>query len=137
MHSPLLSLPLVLLLSSCTWADFLGPSYPVPADLSSNQSLVAESWKNVTSILQAYISDGDQRVTSEETEQIKNLTFSLGMFSLNDPAATELQFHYTSPEIVNSLNGTHHVDQDSIYRIASLTKVFTVLAGLLNLNDTY
>ena len=58
------------------------------------------------------------------------------MFSLNDPPASQLQFHYTSPEIPNSTNGTHKVDEDSIYRIASLTKLFTVLTGLLNLNDT-
>jgi hypothetical protein len=45
--------------------------------------------------------------------EIKNVTFSIGMFSLHDPAATGLQFHYTSPEIVNAPNGTRKVDEDS------------------------
>lgn len=65
------------------------------------------------------------------------MTFSIGMFSLHDPEAAEsLQFHHTSPEVANNPNGTNEVDGDSIYRIASVTKVFTVLAALLNLNAT-
>lgn len=66
---------------------------------------------------------------------LQNVTFSLGLFSLKDPSASKLQFHYTSPEITAS-TGTRKVDGDSIYRTASITKVFTVLAGLLNLKGT-
>ncbi|KAJ4423602.1 hypothetical protein N0V82_001769 [Gnomoniopsis sp. IMI 355080] len=65
-----------------------------------------------------------------------NITFSLGLFSLYDDDATTLQFHHTSPEIANSTYGTRSVDANSIYRIASVTKVFTVLAGLLELKLT-
>lgn len=112
------------------WADFLGPSYPAPFDLSSNASLVASSWKNTSTILQSFVSGANQDASWS------NVTFSLGMFSLYDEDATALQFHYTSPEIANSPNGTKSVDGDSIYRIASITKVFTVLAGLLELSVT-
>ncbi|KAE9363272.1 beta-lactamase/transpeptidase-like protein [Stipitochalara longipes BDJ] len=126
MRSPHLPLLPLSLLYSPAFGDFSGPSYPAPVDLSSSQSLVAASWKNVTSTLQNYIYNDNQSTTSRTIADIKNLTFSLGMFSLNDPAA----------KIANSPNGTHKVDEDSIYRIASITKVFTVLAGLLNLKDT-
>lgn len=65
---------------------------------------------------------------------LENVTFSLGAFSLEDPAALDaLQYHHTSAE-AKSGNGTHQVDADSIYNIASITKVFTAYAGLLNLN---
>ncbi|KAL6812640.1 Aldehyde/histidinol dehydrogenase [Trichoderma camerunense] len=67
---------------------------------------------------------------------ITNLTFSLGLFSLHDPAATKLQYHYTAPEIASAPNGTHKVDANTIYRVASVTKVLTVLTGLLELNDS-
>ncbi|KAJ4395884.1 hypothetical protein N0V93_000099 [Gnomoniopsis smithogilvyi] len=111
-------------------ADFLGPSYPAPVDLSSNASLVLSSWRNVSTQLQKRVTDIDSAASWN------NVTFSLGMFSLYDDEATTLQFHHTSPEIANSTYGTKSVDADSIYRIASVSKVFTVLAGLLNLNLT-
>lgn len=81
-------------------------------------------------MLQELVSD------SNPNNSFSNVTFSLGMFSLHDDDATSLQFHYTSPEIANSPNGTKNVNGDSIYRIASVTKVFTVLAGLLELSLT-
>ncbi|KAK3944422.1 beta-lactamase/transpeptidase-like protein [Diplogelasinospora grovesii] len=136
MHIPLRCVPLLSLCLTRVLADFLGPSYPAPSDLSSNESLVTASWRNITSTLEKYLSDGNQNTTPATVFGIQNVTFSIGMFSLHDSAATRLQFHYTSPEIKKSLNGTQKVDEDSIYRIASVTKVFTVLAGLLNLRST-
>ncbi|PMD13741.1 beta-lactamase/transpeptidase-like protein [Hyaloscypha hepaticicola] len=133
MHPSFHCLCLTLLSLSGVLADFLGPSYPAPVDLSNSKSLVAAAWKNVTSTLQAYIKSDEQSSTSGLVVEIKNVTFSLGVFSLNDPGATDLQFHYTSPEIANAPNGTRKVNENSIYRIASLTKVFTVPVGLLNL----
>jgi hypothetical protein len=133
MHPSFHCLCLTLLSLSGVLTDFLGPSYPAPVDLSNSKSLVAAAWKNVTSTLQAYIKSDEQSSTSGLVAEIKNVTFSLGVFSLNDPGATDLQFHYTSPEIANAPNGTREVNENSIYRIASLTKVFTVLVGLLNL----
>lgn len=119
-----------LFYSTAVVADLLGPSYPSPTDLSSDQSLVTTSWQNASqTLLDSINAAGD----SSSFTAIQNLTFSLGMFSLYDDNATALQFHYTSPEIRTSPNGTHNVDADSIYRVASITKVFTVLAGLLEL----
>jgi len=136
MHPSFNYLFLTLFSLSGVLGNFLGPTYPAPVDLSSSKSLVAATWKNVSSTLQAYINSDGQSSTSDVVAEIRNVTFSLGVFSLNDPGATDLQFHYTSPEIANAPNGTHKVNENSIYRIASLTKVFTVLAGLLNLKST-
>ncbi|KFY61291.1 hypothetical protein V497_03038 [Pseudogymnoascus sp. VKM F-4516 (FW-969)] len=115
-------------------ADLLGPSYEAPVDLASNKSLVAAAWRNATATLQTYISHGSE--ASKVVAAVKNITFSVGMFSLEDPAARKMQFHYTSPEVANAPNGTHKVDGDTIYRMASVTKAFTVLAGLLEVNST-
>jgi CubicO group peptidase (beta-lactamase class C family) len=117
---------------SAVLADYAGPSYPYPKDISSNSSLVTAAWQNVSSTIKGLLDSSDPATAS-----LKNFTFSLGLFSIYDAAAIEkLQFHYTSPEIAHAPNGTHSVDGNSIYRIASVTKVFTVLAGMLELKPT-
>lgn len=121
--------------------DFSGPSFLAPRDLTSDQSLVKAAWKSVTASLEAAGLGGSGISKTSPThgnsipEAARNITFSIGLISLHDPDATSLQFHYTSPEIAASTVGTKKVDDNSIYRVASITKVFTVLAGLLSLDD--
>ncbi|RLL97785.1 hypothetical protein CFD26_105959 [Aspergillus turcosus] len=116
-------------LAVCTTsvANLLGPVYPAPRDLSSKSSRVEAGWKSLTARL--------HRETSSDSSLLKNLTFSVGLFSIHDPAAEKLQFHYTSSEIQNSPNGTKKVDGHSIYRVASLSKLFTVLAAMRELDS--
>lgn len=131
----LLLLPLSI---TATLADFLAPTYPPSIDLSSNKSLVAASWKNLTSVVDAYLkgNHNSSNVTSSEAlSGVENVTFSAGLFSIHDPAAAKLQYHYTSPEIANTTQGTTQVDGDSIYRTASVSKLFTAFAGLLELTN--
>ncbi|KAJ5318097.1 hypothetical protein PENANT_c043G03653 [Penicillium antarcticum] len=114
-------------------ANLLGPTYPPPRDLSSSNSRVAASWKNLTSQLNAYL-DGHANGTSG-VSALKNLTFSAGLFSTLDPKAEHLQYHHTASEVAESPIGAKKVDGDSIYKVASVSKLFTVLAGLLELDD--
>ena len=119
------SLHLLSLCVSIASADFLLGRFPAPTDLSSEESLVAASWKNVTSILDEYL-NGNQNSTSEAIASVKNTTFSFGMFSVHDSATSKsLQYHYTASNL--NPNGTSKVDGDTIYRVASVTKLFTVL----------
>jgi CubicO group peptidase (beta-lactamase class C family) len=67
--------------------------------------------------------------------QLKDLTFSVGLFSTHDARAERLQIHHTSAEVANSSVGVNRVDGDSIYRMASVSKLFTVFAGLLELDS--
>ncbi|KAK5657186.1 hypothetical protein OQA88_3244 [Cercophora sp. LCS_1] len=131
-------------LAPLAFADYLGPHYAPPRDLSSNNSVVKTAWDDVTHTLNLLLRPKD--TTNHTNGPLKlpvpinatdaqNVTFSLGLFSLRDPAATTLQFHYTSPGIATAPNGTQKVNGDSIYRIASVTKAFTVLAGLLELDS--
>lgn len=114
--------------------DFSGPSFPPPADLAGDQSLAKAAWKNLTAAFETGLG-GTSANGSSFPEALRNFTFSVGLFSVHDPDATSLQFHYTSPEIAASTLGTRKVDDNTIYRVASVTKVFTVLAGLLSLTD--
>ncbi|KAL4786392.1 beta-lactamase/transpeptidase-like protein [Aspergillus varians] len=111
-------------------SNFLGPIYPAPRDLTSSNSLVAAGWKNLTRNLENSLHGHSNSTLSE----LKDLTFSIGLFSTHDLNAEKLQYHHTAPEILNATTGTHKVDGDSIYRIASVSKLFTVLAGLIELD---
>lgn len=129
-HALLLPLSIAVVL-----ADFGGPIYPAPVDLTSNKSIVPAAWKNVTSVFDAYLKAEQKPTAASSLSTVENVTFSVGLFSLHDPAVQRLQYHYTAPEIANASDGTRKVDGDSIYRVASVTKLFTVLAGMISLSD--
>jgi hypothetical protein len=110
----------------------LGPRYPQPTDLTSGDSLVAAAWRNLTSVF-----DGQLNGSSPAAllSGIENVTFSTSLFSIHDPAAESLQYHYTSPEIREAIAGVNEVDANSLYRFASVSKLFTVYAALVALTE--
>ena len=123
------------ILSIClpgTLADVRGPVYPAPREIGTKSSRVAASWNALTASLGRDLKQ-DDKATNATMKRLKNLTFSTGMFSLQDPDAETLQFHHTAPTLNGSL-GVKEVDADSIYRTASITKLFTVLAGLVEMD---
>lgn len=123
------------ILSLClpgTLANVQGPVYPAPREIGTKSSRVAASWNALTASLRRDLKQ-DDKATNATMKRLKNLTFSTGMFSLQDPDAETLQFHHTAPTLNGSL-GVKKVDADSIYRTASITKLFTVLAGLVELD---
>ncbi|KAL5342031.1 beta-lactamase/transpeptidase-like protein [Aspergillus crustosus] len=124
------SLVLTSLALSGAQANFLGPLFPAPRDLTSHNSLVAAGWKNLTTNL----ARGLHGHSNSTAALLKDLTFSIGLFSSRDADASKLQYHHTAPEVRNATEGTHMVDGDSIYRVASVSKLFTVLAGLVELD---
>ncbi|KAL8858794.1 MAG: hypothetical protein Q9178_004711 [Gyalolechia marmorata] len=127
-----LFLPLLLLSPAAVLGDFVGPSYPAPKDLASDESQVLAAWLNVTSTLDTYMQDPNTQLIG--TSGLKNITFSLGMFSIHDPSAAEsMQYHHASAEVTNSTTGVVSVDGNSIYRVASITKLMTAFVGELNL----
>ena len=129
-------LSLAVHVSSTPAAALLGPGFPPPKDLSSNSSLVHAAWSNFTATLESYM-----RANTTVEGLVRNLdsyTFSVGAFSIYDEAATEtLQYHHTGPDVKSSNTGVNHVDGDSIYRVASITKLFTVYLTLLEVGSGY
>ncbi|KAK2792956.1 hypothetical protein FQN51_001534 [Onygenales sp. PD_10] len=115
-------------------SDLLAPLFPPPGDLTSDQSLVAKTWANFSSTLVSQLKSGNP--SKELTDYgVADLTFSVGMFSVRDPSAAEsLQLHYTAPEVADNPESADEVDGDTIYRVASITKAFTVLAGMIELD---
>ncbi|KAF2803917.1 beta-lactamase/transpeptidase-like protein [Mytilinidion resinicola] len=128
-----LSLQCLIIISIYTteaYSNVLGPRYPAPLDLTSDDSVVTAGWKNVTSFFDTYLHDNRSLIPSPPLG-LENLTFSTGMFSIHDPAAQSLQYHYTSDE-VRTGPGVHEVDGDSIYKVASITKLITVFTAMLS-----
>ncbi|KAJ5663832.1 hypothetical protein N7507_004563 [Penicillium longicatenatum] len=135
MYSPLKYTALLLAYGTTGFADYLGPTYPPPVDLASQQSLVKAAWKNLTITLDSYLKHNSNGTTSTAISGIQNTTFSTNLFSIHDPSAAKLQYHWTSPEIASSKNGTNKVNGDSIYRMASATKLYTAYAGMITLTE--
>lgn len=112
-------------------ARFLEPMDPAPVGISGGDSIVRATWKNITSRFDQHFSGKKHSTLLAGLEQH---TFSLGVFSTHDTeAAGRLQYHHTGPDVKNASNGVNTVNGDSIYRVASLSKLFTVFAGLIEL----
>ncbi|KAI0195230.1 putative alkaline D-peptidase [Xylaria flabelliformis] len=134
MHPSPLSVAAASLCLPTVFARFLGPLNPAPVDLTSDASSVQSQWKNITSTLEGHL-NGTAR--NEALSGLDKITFSLGLFSVHDlKAAGSLQYHHTGPDVRNATFGVNTVDGNSIYRLASMTKVMTVYSGLLLLKPS-
>ncbi|KAI1195320.1 beta-lactamase/transpeptidase-like protein [Nemania serpens] len=115
-------------------ARVLGPLNPAPADLTSSDSNVRLQWENLTSTLESHFNG---TASNNALSGLDKITFSLGLFSIHDPeAAGQLQYHHTGPDVRNSSIGVNKVDGNSIYRVASMSKLMTVYSGLLLLKTS-
>ena len=110
-----------------------GPSYPAPREISSNSSQVAIIWKTVTATLDQTLHGGG--LGKLASSLLENSTFSMGMFSLHDQGAQSMQYHHTSLSTLNGTVGAKSVDADTIYRVASISKLITAYAGVIELNE--
>ena len=61
-------------------------------------------------------------------------TFSIGVFSAHDDGLL-YQKHHTDSTVANSSAGVHSVDANTVYRLGSTSKVFTVLTFLAQVGD--
>lgn len=124
------------LVSSTPPYPLLGLGYPPPTDLSSNGSLVYSAWSNFTAQMESYM-----RSNTTVEGLVPNLgsyTISVGAFSIHDPQAAEtLQYHHTGADVKNSDTGDKQVNCDSVYRVASITKLFTVYLTLVSIGSEY
>ena len=136
LHVLALLLQNAILVSSTPAAALLGPGYPPPTDLSSNCSLVSAAWSNFSATINTYI---DRNQTIEGlVSNLGSYTFSVGAFSVFDAgAAKKLQYHHTAKDVETSNMGVTRVDGDSIYRVASVTKAFTVYLALIEVGSRY
>ncbi|KAI1162095.1 beta-lactamase/transpeptidase-like protein [Nemania serpens] len=96
-----------------------GPQFPAPTGLGSEAL-----FRDATSVIDAYIRANLTQAPYNET------TFSIGMFSTTDDDLI-YEFHHTDLTVATSSLGANEVDADSIYRIASITKILTIYQWLI------
>ena len=115
---------------SLTNCPILGPVFPAPQTL--NVKILESAFQNLTETLNHDVSAGN----STHGIVDKDTAYSVQFFSIYEESSA-FEWYYTPPSIQNSSFGTKKVDGDSIFRIGSITKLFTVYALLTELGDTY
>lgn len=109
----------------------LGPSFTPPSNvLSSN--VIQQAVLNVTNALNNAIRTGESIFGSFNSS---TTSFSLTAISQLDSSPI-LDFHHTSGSLNISAGSTSKITSDTVYRIGSVSKLFTVYALLLN-NGTH
>lgn len=112
----------------------LGSAYPPPTSLSS-APVIQAALSNITNAFNSFVETG---ISPNGAYPANSTAFSVGVFSTNDNSSDPFwQYHYTSPQVVNSTEGVTKVDENSIYRIGSITKLFSTYAFLVEAGDGY
>ncbi|KAJ5717069.1 hypothetical protein N7488_002715 [Penicillium malachiteum] len=104
------------------YCPLYGPQYPPPTNLHQS-SIFEAATENITFTFRDDLpSDGTINTTS----------FAIQMFSTEDSAEDPLfTYYYTSPATRNATVGVTHIDGDTVFRIGSLSKVWTLYTWLL------
>jgi CubicO group peptidase (beta-lactamase class C family) len=120
-----LSIVAAYVLSACIAAPTCpleGPVFPKPLQLAKSEAMKAA----VSSLTDKFkgITDGAQ-----------NYSFALEVFSAHDPEPLFSVLH-TAPNLAK-LNtvGVKRVDENAIFRLGSLTKIYTIYTFLINAGD--
>ncbi|KAH3951377.1 hypothetical protein HBH98_097380 [Parastagonospora nodorum] len=117
---------LPILTASTTVASicpFLGPVFPAPKSLSAKNPIFA----TLRSTIESALTSGN---TSHGPVNA-NDTYSIQIFSRSDKGVPLLDFHHRGTDV----QGNSTVNGNSIYRIASTTKLLTVYLLLLQAGD--
>lgn len=102
----------------------LGPVYAVPQNLSANDS-VRQTAQNVSATLENLLKKGGNASPGFDPN---TTSFSVNLFSVHESDSI-FQYHFTASTL--NASSTKIIDQDSVYRIGSITKLVTVFGLLL------
>lgn len=105
------------------FCPFYGSEYPPPTDLPDN-SIFAAAAANLTNTLNSALST-DARFNTT--------SFAIQIFSTEDSASIPLFAHYhTSPATQQATVGVTEITGDTVWRIASISKAWSVYLWLIN-----
>lgn len=120
--SSLVSISLALFTStsaqSPNYCPLLGPIYPPPTNLS-NDPTFAIAVQDITSILGQATTNGS----------LTNTSISVQIFDASETGPL-LNFAYTADNI-NTTLGVSRVDQDTVFRVGSVSKLWTMVLFLI------
>ncbi|KAJ4346449.1 uncharacterized protein N0V89_010378 [Didymosphaeria variabile] len=122
---PFAQLPLSLAAPNC---PLIGPEFPAPYNLESHPIWQA-AIQNITNVFQ-FIDDSN--ITGVDL-----FSYSLQIFSTNPGSPILWERHRTAKDLPINTTGVKKVDGNTVYRLGSVTKVFTVLTFLAEAGDVY
>ncbi|TVY40923.1 Beta-lactamase-like protein [Lachnellula subtilissima] len=129
---PLSSLIITVVLSPLSDAatpncPLLGPVFPKPRNITTN-SVMQAAFANFTSFLQGRDAAIEGQMNS----------YSLEVFSADDQDTSAFTWYHTATNLPSfNSTGVTEVDGDSVYRIGSLTKLFSMYTFLIEAGDYY
>lgn len=109
-----------LSLTSAQDCPLLGPAFPAPQGLGGSSS-----WESILNDLQSQL---DTYVA--DPAQIINTSFSLNVFSAYQDGPL-FEYHYESPALNGSIPEGRKLGGDTVYRVASISKLLTVYITLI------
>jgi hypothetical protein len=104
----------------------IGPEFPPPQQLAEHPI-----WKNAVDNITSVF---DYIDTSNITG-VDRFSYSIQIFSTNPGASILWERHRTAKDLPANTTGVKKVDGNTVYRLGSVTKVFTVLAFLAEAGD--
>lgn len=115
------------------YCPLLGPVFPAPTNLATSAAFAAAK-ANLTSTLDTYVQTGKSSPLSHIFDA-NETSFTLEVFSVSDNPDPLIRYYYTAPSLVNASTGVQKVDENTVFRIGSISKLWTVLLYLIHAGD--
>ncbi|KAK0624559.1 beta-lactamase/transpeptidase-like protein [Bombardia bombarda] len=108
----------------------LGPVFEKPRNFKSSEAIRA-AIASITAVLTARDADNSSGVLANDT------SYSIEIFSTTSDAPVIFSWHHTAPALAAARNSTglRKTDADAVYRLGSLTKIFTIYTWLAQDGD--
>ncbi|KAH7349021.1 beta-lactamase/transpeptidase-like protein [Pyrenochaeta sp. MPI-SDFR-AT-0127] len=106
----------------------IGAEFPPPQRLSEHQTW-KKALKNITEVF--------EYIDTSNITGIDKFSYSIQIFSTNPGAPILWERHRTAKDLPENTTGVKEVDGNTVYRLGSVSKVFTVLAFLAEAGDVH
>lgn len=117
--------------TSLNYCPLLGAVYPAPRTLCNDTAFQAAK-HNISISLDAIVAGNSSLLGSTYVSNTTSL--SVQIWSTRD-SKPEFEYYYTSPLTKNASVGVTAVDEDTVFRIGSASKLWTVLLLLIEKGD--
>lgn len=107
----------------------LGPDVLPPTSPSTSSSI-----NIVTTALKKSLETALHKTTAFGKLESQYTSFSLDFYSIHEPSSL-FTHHYSAPGLANPKQGVSIVDSDTVYRIGSVSKLWTVYLYLIEAGD--
>lgn len=104
----------------------IGPEFPAPQRLAEHPT-----WKKAIDNITAVF----DYIDVSNITGVDRFSYSIQIFSTNPGPPILWERHRTAKDLPANTTGVHAVDGDTVYRLGSVSKVFTVLAYLAEVGD--